>query len=95
MGITRRLNIILPSSTVRILDRVATKGNRSRFIDRAVLRYVETQGKQALRNQLKAGYSANAELDLAMAVEWFPLEEEAALKLETVAAPSVKSRVKR
>jgi hypothetical protein len=30
-----------------------------------------------LREQLKAGYRANAERDLAMAAEWFPLEEEA------------------
>jgi hypothetical protein len=30
-----------------------------------------------LREQLKAGYRANAERDLTIAAEWFPLEEEA------------------
>ena len=56
---------------------MTTKGNRSRFIDRAVRHYVETHGKQNLLEQLSAGYRANAERDLAMAAEWFPLEEEA------------------
>jgi len=73
----RRINIVLPERTVSVLDRVTTKGTRSRFIDQAVLHYVETQGKQSLREQLKAGYGANAERDLAMAAEWFPIEEEA------------------
>ena len=73
----KRINIVLPDTTVSVLDRVATKGARSRFIDRAVLHYVETQGRQNLREQLAAGYRANAGRDLAIAAEWFPLEEEA------------------
>ena len=74
---SKRINIILPDATVAVLDRVASKGTRSRFIDCAVRHYVETQGRASLREQLKAGYRANAERDLAMAAEWFPLEEEA------------------
>jgi CopG family transcriptional regulator/antitoxin EndoAI len=74
---SKRINIILPDQTVAVLDRVAPRGARSRFIDRAVRHYVETQGRQSLREQLKAGYRANAERDLAIAAEWFPLEEEA------------------
>ena len=74
---SKRINIILPDKTVAVLDRVASKGTRSRFIDRAVRHYVETQGRASLQEQLKAGYRANAERDLAMAAEWFPLEEEA------------------
>jgi CopG family transcriptional regulator/antitoxin EndoAI len=74
---SKRINIILPDQTVAVLDRVAAKGARSRFIDHAVRHYVETQGRQRLRAQLTAGYRANAERDLAIAVEWFPLEEEA------------------
>jgi metal-responsive CopG/Arc/MetJ family transcriptional regulator len=73
----KRINIILPETTVRVLDQVTTKGNRSQFIDRAVRHYVETQGRKNLREQLKAGYQANAERDLAIAATWFPLEEEA------------------
>jgi CopG family transcriptional regulator/antitoxin EndoAI len=74
---SKRINIVLPDTTVAVLDRVATKGTPSRFIDRAGRYYVETQGRQSLREQLKAGYRTNAERDLAIAAEWFPLEEEA------------------
>ncbi|MGP8243381.1 MAG: hypothetical protein ACLQVN_02560 [Bryobacteraceae bacterium] len=64
---SKRINIILPDKTVALLDRLASKGARSRFIDRAVRHYVETQGKASLREHLKAGDRANAERDLAMA----------------------------
>lgn len=73
----KRINIVLPETTVAILDRVSAKGERSRLIDQAVRHYVKTEGKQRLRQQLKAGYLANAERDLAMAAEWFLPDEEA------------------
>ena len=59
------------------LDRVTSRGNRSRFISRAVLYYVENHGKQVLRDQLKAGYQANFAESVETAMAWFPLEEEA------------------
>ncbi len=74
---SKRINIMLPEKTLAVLDRVASKGNRSQFVSRAVLHYVETQGKQSLREQLKAGYLANSDENLRIAAEWFPLEEEA------------------
>lgn len=73
---SKRINVILPERTLAVLDRVASKGNRSRFISKAVIHYIESHGKQTLREQLKAGYEANAEESLKMALEWFPLEEE-------------------
>ena len=73
----KRINVILPTTTVSVLDRVAAKGNRSALIDRAIRHYVETQGRQNLRERLKQEALANAERDLHMAAEWFPLEEEA------------------
>ena len=88
---SKRINIILPDKTVAVLDRVATKGTRSRFIDRAVRHYVESQGNASLREQLKAGYRANAERDLAMAAEWFPLEEEA-WQISQASGPAKKSK---
>ena len=90
-----RLNIILPETTVSVLDRVAAKGGRSRFIDRAVLHYVQTQGKQSLRKQLEAGYRANAAYDLELAAEWFPLEEEAWESSETPTQPKKAPRAKK
>jgi len=73
----KRINIMLPAETLAVLDKVTSKGNRSRFVSEAVLHYVETHGKQSLREQLKAGYLANADENLKIAAEWFPLEEEA------------------
>jgi CopG family transcriptional regulator / antitoxin EndoAI len=73
----KRINVILPITTVAVLDRVATKGNRSALIDRAIRHYVGTHGRQNLRERLKQEGLANAERDLLMAAEWFPLEEEA------------------
>ena len=74
---SQRINIMLPEETLAVLRRVAPRGNRSQFVSRAVLYYVETQGKQRLREQLKAGYLANAGENLRIAAEWFPIEEEA------------------
>jgi metal-responsive CopG/Arc/MetJ family transcriptional regulator len=74
---SQRINIILPEETLTVLRRVAPRGSRSRFISRAVLHYVEIQGKESLREKLKAGYLANAGENLRIAAEWFPLEEEA------------------
>ena len=51
----KRINIMLPERTLAVLDRVAPRGNRSRFVSEAVLHYVETKGQQSLRARLKAG----------------------------------------
>jgi CopG family transcriptional regulator/antitoxin EndoAI len=74
---SQRINVILPEETLRALDRVAAPGNRSRLISEAVMHYVSSRGKSNLAEQLRAGYQANANRDLALAEEWFPLEEEA------------------
>jgi CopG family transcriptional regulator/antitoxin EndoAI len=73
----KRINIVLPEKTLAVLDRVAPKGNRSQFISRAVLHFIESQGKNMLRERLKREALANADRDLEMAAEWFPLDEEA------------------
>jgi CopG family transcriptional regulator / antitoxin EndoAI len=89
--VSKRINIVLPDRTLAVLDRVAPKGDRSQLISRAVLHYIESQGKQILRERLKQEAIANAGRDLEMAADWFPLEEEAS-KL-TSSAP-VKRRAK-
>lgn len=80
---SKRINIMLPERTLAVLDRVAPRGHRSRFVSEAVLHYVETQGKRSLRERLKAGYLANSDENLKIAAEWFPLEEEAWHKSRT------------
>ena len=79
---SKRVNIILPDSTLKVLDRVAGKGDRSRFISQAVLHYVKTRGTANLRERLKQGALANAKLDLEIAEEWFPVEQEAWQRLD-------------
>jgi CopG family transcriptional regulator/antitoxin EndoAI len=73
----RRLNITLPATTVRLLDRVAPKGDRSRYIDQAVRERAQRQGRKNLRRLLKEGAQARYDEDRQMAEEWFLLEEEA------------------
>ncbi len=73
----QRINITLPEETLSLIDRVAEKGDRSRFIDLAIKYYVEAIGKAKLKKLLKEGAIARAERDLRMAEEWFNLEEEA------------------
>ena len=72
----QRINITLPEDTIRLLDRTVTAGSRSRFIDQAIKHYVQTQSKKRLRTLLKEGAIARAERDLAVAGEWFPVDDE-------------------
>lgn len=73
----KRINITLPEETLRLLDRVADKGDRSSLIDRAIKRYVEEIGRANLRRRLKDGYEGHSARDLESAEAWFSLDEEA------------------
>ena len=72
----QRLNITLPEETVALLDTVAEKGSRSTFIDNAIREHVANTKRNSLREALKEGAIVNAERDLAIAEEWFDLEEK-------------------
>ena len=43
----------------------------------AIGRVSKSGGKQSLHEQLKAGYEANAEESLEIALDWFPVDGEA------------------
>lgn len=79
---SKRINIILPDSTVAVLDRVVPKGTLSRFIDKAVLRLVKDEGTANIRERLKAGALANSDENLRIAQKWFPAENELWQRLE-------------
>ena len=72
----RRLNITLPEETVRLIQRLAKKGGRSRLISDAVKRYVRDMRRANLKRRLKEGAVRHAERDRALAEDWFALEEE-------------------
>lgn len=73
----KRINVSLPEKTVRVLDRAVRKGDRSRFIDVAIRRYLKQVGRARLRKELAEGYRRNADEDLELASKWFALDEEA------------------
>jgi CopG family transcriptional regulator/antitoxin EndoAI len=77
ISLNRRINVSLPEETVELLDRVAPKGDRSRFIDEAVRYYIDERGRAALKKRLKEGATRRAARDLSLAEEWFSIEEEA------------------
>ena len=54
----KRINVTLPVETIRLIERVTSKGNRSRFIDQAVQHYVDTTGRAILRRRLEEGARA-------------------------------------
>jgi CopG family transcriptional regulator/antitoxin EndoAI len=73
----RRLNISLPEETIRLLDRVAPKGERSHVIAEAVTEYVTRAGKTRLRKLMKERAVKHADRDLGIAEEWFQADGEA------------------
>ncbi|HEX5043961.1 MAG TPA: hypothetical protein VFV75_13705 [Candidatus Polarisedimenticolaceae bacterium] len=72
----RRINITVPESTLQLLDKVAPKGDRSRFITEAVHAYVASRNRVRLRAELKAGAIARAARDLALVTEWSSIDPD-------------------
>jgi CopG family transcriptional regulator / antitoxin EndoAI len=75
--VRKRINVTLPEATIRLLDRVSAKGQRSEMIDRAIHKFVDETGRKNLRRRLREGYRRRAEEDLQLAAEWFHVDEEA------------------
>ncbi len=73
---TKRINVVLQEDTVRTIDRLAQRGQRSRFIERAVQHYVTTASPQALGERLKAAALRDRDLDLEIAQDWFAVDSE-------------------
>jgi len=73
----RRVNITLPEETIRLIDRAAHRGSRSRLIDEAVRSFVRGRSRMELRKLLKEGAQRYAARDRAIAEEWFHIDEEA------------------
>ena len=70
------INIQLPDDTVVEIDRLAPQGDRMLFISEAIQFYILEANKKALRDLLKEGAIARADRDLALAQEWFTLDED-------------------
>ena len=72
---SKRINVVLPLTTLKLIDKVTKKGNRSRLIDEAVLLHIHHTMDNDLKEALKEGYIQNAERDRIIANEWSSLEE--------------------
>jgi Predicted transcriptional regulators containing the CopG/Arc/MetJ DNA-binding domain and a metal-binding domain len=72
----KRINITVPESTLRLLDKVAPKGDRSRFITEAVHAYVTSRSRARLKAELKAGAIARGSRDLALVAEWSSIDPD-------------------
>ena len=72
----KRVNITLPASTLKLVDRVAPHGDRSRLIDEALQFYIESLGRKNIREMLKEGAIRRSGRDSGLAAEWFHIEEE-------------------
>jgi CopG family transcriptional regulator/antitoxin EndoAI len=66
----RRINITLPEQALRLVDRVTSKGDRSRFIAEAISHYAGTKRRADLRKRLREGAVRRAERDRALAIDW-------------------------
>lgn len=75
----KRLTVSLPEQTVRLLHRLAGRGQRSSLVNRAVLRYGELKRETGanLRKRLAKSYAMNAALDRQLAEDWFTIDDEA------------------
>jgi CopG family transcriptional regulator/antitoxin EndoAI len=78
----QRLNISLPDTTVRLLDRVVPKGDRSKFINQAVRTELARTKRGELRRQLEEGYRRRADEDRRAAAEWDHLSAELWARLD-------------
>jgi CopG family transcriptional regulator/antitoxin EndoAI len=77
LNVRKRINISLPEETVRLIDRVANKGDRSALIDEAVRNYVSRASRRAVRRRLAEGAERRADRDLEIAEDWLALDNEA------------------
>src|SRR6266545_994524 len=73
----KRINIVLPETTIQTIDRLARPGQRSRFIDKAVQHFVADRSIEALRARLESTAVRDRDLDREIADDWAAVDQEA------------------
>src|ERR1041385_5240375 len=73
---SKRLNIVLPEATIQTIDRLAKPGQRSRFINQAVVHFVANRSAEALRRQLERAAVRDQDLDREVAADWFAVDQQ-------------------
>lgn len=77
MAATEKVTLTIPRDLMKEIRARAPQRGQSKFVAQAVRYFIAAQERQALRERLIAGYTANAEFDEALAAEWDPLSQEA------------------
>ena len=72
MTVHRRINITLPESTVRLMERVTGKGERSRLVDQALKQYLRGVTTKSLKKRIKEGSLRRFERDRALGGRMVP-----------------------
>lgn len=73
---TKRINVILPETTISTIHRLAKPGQRNRLIDIAVQYYAATRSAEALREQLKQSAIRDRDLDAGETQAWAGVDQE-------------------
>lgn len=73
---TKRLNIVLPETTIRTIDRIVKPGERSRFINQAVQHYVANRSLEVLRTRLESATLRDQDIDREVAADWLALDQQ-------------------
>jgi CopG family transcriptional regulator/antitoxin EndoAI len=72
----KRIDITLPQETIKLLERISKKGDRSGLVDQAIRFYAKEMNRAKLRKELNEGATARYQRDLDLANDWFFLENE-------------------
>ena len=86
----KRINIVLPETTVLAIDRLAKPGERSRFIDEAVQHFVTHRSSEALRARLERATVRDQDLDREIARDWSAVDQESWQPLDSEEPPARK-----
>ena len=82
ISMSKRINIVLPETTIQTIDRIVKPGERSRFINQAVQHFVTHRSNEALRSQLERTAVRDQDLDREVAADWFAVDQQAWQRLE-------------
>ncbi len=84
----KRIMISVPNSLLVEIDVIAASESldRSEFVREALQLYVNELKRRSLREQMKSGYVEMAQINLALAIELYKLEEEVTPRFEAYVA---------
>ena len=85
---SRRVNIVLPETTLQTIARLAGPGQRSRFINQAVEHFVAWRSSEALRSRLELAAVRDRDLDREVSAEWLDADQQAWRQLDGTEAGS-------